>query len=81
MKKQFNTFGVMLDMSRNAVMSVDGLKMLFPLLKKIGYNMVMLYTEDTYEIDDEPFFGYMRGRYTQQEMKEIDIWFFYVFII
>ena len=72
MKKQFNTFGVMLDMSRNAVMSVDGLKMLFPLLKKMGYNMVMLYTEDTYEIDDEPFFGYMRGRYTQQEMKEID---------
>ena len=72
MKKQFNTFGVMLDMSRNAVMSVDGLKMLFPLLKKMGYNMVMLYTEDTYEIEDEPFFGYMRGRYTQQEMKELD---------
>ena len=32
------------------------------LIKKIGYNCVFLYTEDTYEID-EPFFGYLRGNY------------------
>ncbi len=32
----------------------------------------MHYTEDTYEVDGEPFFGYMRGRYTKAEMKEID---------
>ena len=72
MRKNFDTFGVMIDMSRNAVMSIDGLKRFLPLLKKMGYNCVMLYTEDTYEVDGEPYFGYMRGRYTKAEMKEID---------
>ena len=70
--KNFDTFGVMIDMSRNAVMSLDGLKRFLPLLKKMGYNCVMLYTEDTYEVDGEPYFGYMRGRYSKAEMKEID---------
>ena len=72
MKRSFDTFGVMIDMSRNAVMSLDGLKRFLPLLRKMGYNSVMLYTEDTYEVDGEPYFGYMRGRYTKAEMKEID---------
>ena len=72
MKQPFETFGVMIDMSRNAVMSMDGLKRFLPLLKKMGYNCAMLYTEDTYEVDGEPYFGYMRGRYTKAEMKEID---------
>ncbi len=70
--KKFDTFGVMIDMSRNAVMSIDGLKRFMVLLGKMGYNCIMLYTEDTYEVDGEPYFGYMRGRYTKQEMKEID---------
>jgi len=71
-KNSYRTLGVMIDMSRNAVMSIDGLKRFFPLLKKMGYNCVMLYTEDTYEVDNEPYFGYMRGRYTKAEMREID---------
>ena len=70
--KKFETLGVMIDMSRNAVMSIDGLKRFLPLLKKMGYNCVMLYTEDTYEVDGEPYFGYMRGRYSKEEMREID---------
>lgn len=72
MAKKFETFGVMIDMSRNAVMSMSGLKRFLPLLKKMGYNCVMLYTEDTYEVDGEPYFGYMRGRYSKAEMKALD---------
>ena len=71
-KNSYRTLGVMIDMSRNAVMSVDALKRFLPLLQKMGYNCVMLYMEDTYEVDNEPYFGYMRGRYTKAEMKEID---------
>ena len=71
-KYKFNSFGVMIDMSRNAVMSVEGLKRFLPILKKMGYNCAMLYTEDTYEVKDEPYFGYMRGRYSIAEMKELD---------
>ncbi len=65
-------FGVMLDVSRNAVMSVDGLKRFICVLEKLGYNCLQLYMEDTYEIAEEPLFGHLRGRYTKQELREID---------
>ena len=71
-KYKYDRFGVMIDMSRNAVMNVPALKNFISVLKKMGYNCVMLYTEDTYEIKGEPFFGYLRGRYTEKELKEID---------
>ena len=70
--KNYDAFGVMLDMSRNAVMSVEALKKYFAILKKMGYNCVMLYTEDTYEVEGEPYFGYMRSRYSEKDMRELD---------
>lgn len=71
-KYNYETLGVMLDMSRNAVMSVEALKKYFGYLKKMGYNCVMLYTEDTYEVEGEPYLGYMRGRYSKEELIELD---------
>lgn len=70
MEKKY--LGVMLDCSRNAVMTVGEVKKFVDILADLGYNMLQLYLEDTYEIPDEPLFGYMRGRYTQAELKEID---------
>ena len=64
-------FGVMLDMSRNAVMKPQQVKDFANLLSKMGYNMIQLYTEDTYEVENEPYFGYLRGRYTHDELKDI----------
>ncbi len=61
----------MLDMSRNAVMHPDEVKSFAKLLRSFGYNMIQLYTEDTYEVDNEPYFGYMRGRYTKEELADI----------
>ena len=72
MANKFKYFGVMIDVSRNAVMTVDTMKWYFPLLKKMGYNCVFLYSEDTYYVEGEPYFGYMRGRYTEAEMREMD---------
>ena len=57
-------FGVMLDMSRNAVMTVENVKKYIDNLSKMGFNTLLLYIEDTYEVKNEPYFGYMRGRYT-----------------
>ena len=65
-------YGVMLDCSRNAVMKVSEVKHFINCIHKMGYNSLQLYTEDTYELKDEPYFGYMRGRYTAEEIKEID---------
>ena len=66
------TMGVMLDCSRNGVMKPEQVKRFAKLISDMGYNMLQLYTEDTYEIDGEPFFGHMRGRYSQAELKDID---------
>lgn len=68
----FDTFGIMLDVSRNGVMKLDHFKMWLRRLALLGYNMAMLYTEDTYKLPAEPYFGYMRGAYTFEEMKELD---------
>ena len=65
-------FGVMLDMSRNGVMKPDAVKKFVDYLSAFGYNMLQLYTEDTYEVDNEPYFGYLRGAYKKDEIKEID---------
>lgn len=64
-------FGAMLDMSRNAVMKPEKVKDFAKILKSFGYNMIQLYTEDTFEVDGEPYFGYMRGRYSKEEIKDI----------
>lgn len=63
--------GVMLDCSRNAVMKPEEVKRLICLLILSGYNYLELYTEETYELPDEPYFGYMRGRYTTEELKDM----------
>ena len=70
--KNKNTLGIMLDLSRNAVMNMDNLKNYLKIISKIGYNCVFLYTEDTYEVEGEPYFGYLRGRYSVEEMRELD---------
>lgn len=68
----FETVGIMVDLSRNAVMTLDGWNRFLPIISKMGYNAVFLYMEDTYEVEDEPYFGYMRGRYSINEMKALD---------
>ena len=68
----FRDCGSMLDMSRNGVMTVEAAKRYLRMQSCLGMNFLMLYTEDTYEIPEYPSFGYLRGRYTQAELKEID---------
>ena len=71
-KRQFNSSGVLIDCSRNAVLSVQSTKRILSNMAVMGLNLFMLYTEDTYSIEDEPYFGYMRGRYSFKELKECD---------
>ncbi|SDM89925.1 beta-N-acetylhexosaminidase [Bacillus sp. OK048] len=69
---QFETSGVMIDASRNAVLTTDGIQMLLRKMAVMGLNLAMLYTEDTYEVPEYPYFGYMRGRYSEIEIKICD---------
>ena len=66
------TLGIMIDCSRNAVMRPEKVKEFAKTISDMGYNMLQLYTEDTYEMEGEPFFGHFRGRYSQEELKDID---------
>lgn len=68
----FKSNGAMVDMSRNAVMNVKTVKFMLRKLALMGMNTFMLYTEDTYEIDSQEFFGHLRGRYTKDEIRELD---------
>ena len=72
MAKKYESLGVMIDFSRNGVMTVPSLKNFLKIIKKMGYNTLFLYMEDTYEVEGEPYFGYMRSRYSIEEMREID---------
>ena len=68
----FQTVGVMFDCSRNAVIAPEALKGFLRKMALQGLNLGMMYTEDTYEVPEQPFFGYKRGRYTYDELKALD---------
>ncbi|MBQ8583090.1 MAG: beta-N-acetylhexosaminidase [Clostridia bacterium] len=68
----FETVSTMIDASRCAVPTVKTAKRLLDYLAVMGYGMMMLYTEDVVELADKPYFGYMRGRYTVADLREID---------
>ena len=64
--------GIMLDVSRNMVMRVEHFKKWLRRLALSGCNEVLLYCEDTYELEDEPFFGSHRAPYSLDELREMD---------
>ena len=64
--------GLMLDVSRNAVLTVDSVKHFLRKMAIMGMDLLMLYMEDIYFLEGYDRFGYMRGRYTEKELIEID---------
>lgn len=71
-KARFHSSGIMFDCSRNAVLKPQALRFFFRKMALMGLNLGMMYTEDTYEVPGQPFFGYKRGRYTYDELKALD---------
>jgi hypothetical protein len=63
---------LMADCSRNGVLSVQAVKGLARVLARLGYNQLQLYTEDTFEVENEPYFGHIRGRYSAEEIQLLD---------
>jgi hexosaminidase len=69
---RFDLLGIMIDVSRNGVLAPEAVRAMLRRCALMGLNMAILYSEDTYEVPGEPFFGYLRGRYTHDEMKSLD---------
>ena len=64
--------GFMFDCSRNSVLKVEMVKRLIRQTALMGLEWFLLYTEDTYEVKGYPYFGALRGRYTEEEIRECD---------
>jgi hypothetical protein len=71
-KLPFETLGVMYDCSRNSVPTVATAKKILVKMALMGYNTLMLYTEDTYTVESRPEFGHYRGRYSREELRAVD---------
>lgn len=70
--KQMKDTGIMLDCARNAVIRPSQAKKMILSCALLGYTYFELYVEDCFEVDDEPCFGYMRGRFTKEELKDLN---------
>ena len=68
----YEDLAYMADCSRNAVLNLSSAKKMIEVLALMGYSTFELYMEDTYEIENQPYFGYFRGRYTVAELQEIE---------
>lgn len=71
-RRHIASCGMMLDMSRGGVMTVEAVKRMIDAQAALGLNLMMLYTEDTYPVAGYPYLGYLRGRYTEAELRELD---------
>ncbi len=68
----FASCGAFLDFSRNGVMTVDACCRYMDCLAALGMNLLVLYTEDTFTVPEYPYLGYLRGRLTEAEIRQLD---------
>ncbi len=68
---RFKMNGVMIDVSQGCNCIKDP-RYYFRKMAIMGLNMFMFGCEDSFEVENEPYFGYMRPRYTVDELREYD---------
>ena len=68
----FEKLGFMLDISRTAAPKNETIYEFVDYAVAMGYGMLMLYIEDVIKLESRPYFGYLRGRYTVEEIRAID---------
>ncbi len=69
----FDMIGSMFDMSQAAAFfKVEEIKRTLLAFAAGGLDTFMIYTEDCVDVKGEPYFGYMRPKYSSDELREID---------
>lgn len=71
-ESRFTDLFAMVDNARDAVMTVATIQKVCRLLALMGYSSLMLYLEDMFIIEGEPYFGHMRGRFSAADLRECD---------
>ncbi len=64
--------GVFLCLSSNANLKVESLRLFIDYLALFGYDTLELGLDDMIKIPEEPYYGYLRGGYTIQELSALD---------
>ena len=64
---KFKTNGIM-PQTTGGSLTIEAIKDIIRYMAKMGMNFIMLYTEEAYQVEDLPYHGYMRGRYSQKEL-------------
>ncbi len=67
----FASNGCMADCARNGVPRPAMLRAQMDAMAHLGMNRLYLYLEDVLELPGYPYFGYGRGRYTQEEIGDL----------
>ena len=68
-----DTLGAMFDGSQaSSLMNNASCKRMMCMLAGMGFNQMMLYCEDCYEVPGEPYWGNMRPRFSMQDFRELD---------
>lgn len=68
----FTQNGSMFDVARNMVLRPEMVKAILRKQAIMGLNFFMLYLEDVFQVPEYPYFGHMRGRYSKEEIREMD---------
>lgn len=63
--------GVLIDLSRGKVWKIEQLKKYIKIMKEFRYTYVVLYMEDLIELKEYPEYGFLRGKYSTNELKEL----------
>lgn len=71
---RFSHRGVMLDVSRGKMPTLDYLKALVSFLSDLKYNVLQLYCEDKLALRSHPEVGRATGAYTEAQIRELDEW-------
>ncbi len=70
-KRDIREFGAYYCSSAGGVAKVETLKRFIVALAFFGYTFLEICLDDCVEIEGEPYYGYLRGRYKKEELKEI----------
>ncbi len=65
----FKFNGEFLDNSRNAVLTVPTVKNMIMYSALLGLDNIFLYNEDTFDVPEDPYFGYFRMPYTKEDVR------------
>lgn len=68
---RFKMNGAMIDVAQGANAPKDP-RYILRKMALMGLNMFMFSWEDGFPVDNEPYFGYMRPMYTEEELRAID---------